>query len=158
MYLLITIPYFKRRPFDSNHVAFVRKFIYFHAWEDMCFYLFVHRLPTFPWRGSSKFVVLNVAVLDLKSSNMVFSNLNDGHLSPSTWCLIKHWLHFVLDEIIDFNLKIHWISLKKLETWKWLGMSRILFYFYEQVLGIGKITQINFYGHFILRIINSSLD
>ena len=53
----------------------------------MCFYLFVaapnnlFRLPTYPWRGSSQFVVLKLVILDLKSLNMILSNLNEGHLS-----------------------------------------------------------------------------
>ena len=53
----------------------------------MCFYLFVaapnnlFRLPTYPWQGSSQFVVLKLVILDLKSLNMILSNLNEGHLS-----------------------------------------------------------------------------
>ena len=66
MYFLITIPYFKGRLFDSNYVVFVHKFIYFHALRGYVFfiYLWLHlmifRLPTYPWRGSCKFVVFNL--------------------------------------------------------------------------------------------------
>ena len=55
----------------------------------MCFYLLMvasnnlFRLPTYPCQGSSQFVVLNFEVLDLKSSIIILSNLNDGHLSQT---------------------------------------------------------------------------
>ena len=87
MYLLITIPCFKGRPFDSNHVIFVHKFNYFYVQGDICLYLFVaapnniFRLPTYPWRGSSHFVVLNFEVLDLKFQIWFCSILNYGSLS-----------------------------------------------------------------------------
>ena len=51
------------RGMNSNYVVFVHEFIYFCVWGDMGFYLFViapnnaFRLPTYPWWGSSKFVV-----------------------------------------------------------------------------------------------------
>ena len=67
-------------------VAIVHKFIYFYIWRDMCFYSFVvannfYRLPMYPWQGSSQFIVLKFEILNLKSSNMTLSILNDGNLS-----------------------------------------------------------------------------
>ena len=41
MYLLITIPYFKGRPFDSNYVVSVLEFIYFLCLKGYMFFIYL---------------------------------------------------------------------------------------------------------------------